>query len=1176
LRGLPAGEHRRAVLEAVRGHVAAVLGHGAAAAVAPEREFRDLGLDSLMAVELRNRLEAAVGKRLPSTLAFDYPTPAALADLLVTELAGTAAAPVIASPRAASDEPIAIIAAACRYPGGVRSPEDLWELVATGGDAIGTFPADRGWNIDDLYDPDPDRVGKTYSRHGGFLAGAAEFDAEHFGVSPREALAMDPQQRLLLEVVWETFERAGLPPPALRGSDTATFVGLMYHDYVALAGAARDELEGYLGTGTAGSVASGRIAYNFGLAGPAVTVDTACSSSLVTTHLACQALRSGECSLALAGGVTVMATPGTFLEFSRQRGLAPDGRCKAFAAAADGTGWSEGVGMLLLERLSDARRHGHRVLAVVRGSAVNQDGASNGLTAPNGPSQQRVIRQALASAGLGFDDVDVVEAHGTGTMLGDPVEAQALLATYGQGHSAAHPLWLGSIKSNLGHTQAAAGVAGILKMVMAMRHAVAPRTLHVDAPTPHVDWAAGAVALLAEPRAWPERGRPRRAAVSSFGISGTNAHVILEQGDPPEAAAVTDAPGVLAWPLSATSEAALRAQARALHAHLGDHVAAAAVGPALATTRAPLKHRAVVIADDAAGAKAALARLADGADDVIRGVAEASPSPVFVFPGQGAQWIGMGAALAASSSVFAARFAACAAALAPHLDGWALDDVLHRRADLERVDVVQPALWAIMVSLAAVWRAYGVVPGAVVGHSQGEIAAATVAGALSLDDAARIVALRSRALTALAGRGGMASIALGLDDLDLTAWRGRLEVAAMNSPVASVVAGDPDALDALIARATGDGVRAQRLPVDYASHTAHVEAVRDAVRAALADVAWRAPEIPMWSTVIGRWLTDTPLDAEYWYQNLRQPVRFAGAVSALIRDGRRMFVEISPHPVLCSRIAETGDAEGAPVAALASLRRDDGDLRRMLGALAEAYVRGLAVDWTAGRASAPAIELPTYAFQHTRFWPAANLDELADPWRYQVAWRPVTHDAPRLTGRWHVVVPATHVDHPVIGAADAAMRAAGADVHRVVVDLAAELDDLGDLARDAAPTLSWLGLVDDPAALAATLHLARVGAPLWLATHDAVSAGDRDAAVDPTRAAIWGLGRVIALEHPERWGGLIDVPADLDPRAARALVRALAGPDAEDELAIRDGELVARRLVRAPQRSPRRRYQPTA
>ena len=796
-------------------------------------------------------------------------------------------------------EPIAIVGMSCRYPGGVSSPAGLWELVARGGDAIGEFPEDRGWDVERLFDLDPDSAGKSYARHGGFVYEAGEFDADFFSIGPREALAMDPQQRLLLEASWEAFEHAGIDPASLRGSQTGVFAGVMYQDYGTDIGPVPAEVEGYRGTGAGGGVISGRIAYTFGLEGPAVSVDTACSSSLVATHLACQALRSGECELALAGGVTVLSTPIVFVAFSRQRGLSPDGRCRSFGAGADGTGFSEGVGLLLLERLSVARRNGHRILGLVRGSAVNQDGASNGLTAPNGPSQERVIRQALRSAGLSASEVDVVEAHGTGTTLGDPIEAQALLATYGQERSGA-PLWLGSVKSNIGHAQAASGVAGIIKMVQSMRHGVLPKTLYADEPSPHVDWSEGEVRLLSESAPWQANGAPRRAGVSSFGVSGTNAHVILEEaprveraaaahkpGDaaPESEAAATQglgdaapvskaavakdagdappasAPSALPFLVSAASEEALRGQAARLGelAQVEHGVELGPLARALALDRARLPHRAVIVAGEREELVARLAALAHGqpADGLVAAVTRGGERKVaFMFSGQGSQWAGMGAELWDSAPVFAEQMRACSEAFAPYLDV-SLEEVLRTRADgqaLERVDVVQPALFAVMVSLAALWRSCGVEPAVVVGHSQGEIAAAYVAGAISLEDAAKVAALRSRALAEeLSGRGGMLSVALprARVEQDLERWGERISLAVVNGPSSAVVSGEPDALEELLASYVDQGVRARMIPVDYASHSAQVETIHARLSQELSTIAPRTGDVPFYSTTTG-------------------------------------------------------------------------------------------------------------------------------------------------------------------------------------------------------------------------------------------------------------------------------------------------------------------------------------
>ncbi|MFD7034036.1 SDR family NAD(P)-dependent oxidoreductase, partial [Streptomyces sp. NPDC059917] len=997
LAALPAADRDRVLMDLVREHAATVLGHASPAAIQAEAKFKELGFDSLSAVELRNRLNEATGLRLSSTAVFDYPTPSAMVGYLRGELFGaddadgSAAAPLPVPVRATGTghEPVAVVGIGCRLPGGADTPEALWRLVADGVDAIGKMPEDRGWDTENLYDPDPDRSGKSYAVEGGFLYEAPQFDAEFFGISPREALAMDPQQRLLMEVAWEAFERAGILPGELKGSQAGVFIGALFQEYGSPLHGADEKVDGFRLTGKTTSVLSGRIAYFLGLEGPAITVDTACSSSLVSLHQAAQALRQGECSLALAGGVSVLATPGIFAEFSRQRGLAADSRIKAFAAGADGTGWGEGVGVLVLERLSDAERNGHPVLAVIRGSAVNQDGASNGLTAPNGPSQQRVIRQALSNAGLTGADVDVVEAHGTGTKLGDPIEAQALLATYGQDHSGDAPLWLGSLKSNIGHTMAASGVASVIKMVMALRNGVLPQTLNVDAPTPHVDWEQGAVSLLTEARPWPERpDRPRRAAVSSFGISGTNAHLILESAPaaptPPQTAPEPEtAPAEVPWVLSARTEGALREQAAKLAAFVKERPALAPgpVGRSLAVGRTAFERRAVVLGsgrEELLGSLSALAA-GDTAPGVITGDAVVGKT-VFVFPGQGSQWLGMARELFVSSEVFAARLTECGEALSGFVE-WDLLDVLVSGGGvseglLERVDVVQPALWAVMVSLAEVWRSVGVVPDAVVGHSQGEIAAACVSGALSVVDAARVVALRSRAIGVLAGRGGMVSVALPVADVRpyVAEFVDEVAVATVNGPSSTVVSGGSAALDVLMERWAGEGVRARRIPVDYASHSPHVEGIREEVVRVLSPVVPVSSSVAFYSTVDVGVVDTVGLDGGYWFRNLRQTVEFEATVRALLADGFTGFVECSPHPVLTVGLQETFDAVGVEGSAVAvgSLRRGEGGWGRFLESAGQAFVRGVPVDWSRVVAEAGRVELPTYAFQHQHYWLAPH------------------------------------------------------------------------------------------------------------------------------------------------------------------------------------------------------------
>ncbi|RMI27696.1 SDR family NAD(P)-dependent oxidoreductase [Nocardia stercoris] len=974
LSGLSADEQLSLLVELVREQVAAVLGHDGPSAVAPDRNFADLGFDSLTAVEARNRLKAATDVALPATLVFDYPTPGAVAEFLRRQLAGAAASPATPAPRPVADEPIAIVGMSCRYPGGVTSAQDLWELVLQGRDVVSEFPADRGWDVDTLFDPDPDVDGKSYVRDGGFLYDAGLFDAAFFGISPREAVAMDPQQRLLLETMWEGLEDTGIDPKSLRGTDTGVFVGAMYHDYP--------------GSGASGSILSGRVSYTLGLEGPSVTVDTACSSSLVALHQAVAAVRAGECGLALVGGVTVMATPGTFVEFSRQRGLAPDGRSKSFADAADGATWSEGVGVLVVERLSEAQRRGHRVLAIVRGTAVNQDGASNGLTAPNGPSQQRVIRQALANAGLTARDVQAVEGHGTGTRLGDPIEAQALLATYGRDRPADRPLWLGSLKSNIGHTQAAAGVAGVIKMVQAMRHRVLPRTLHVDRPSSHVEWD-GSVELLTEQRDWDSTG-PRRAGVSSFGISGTNAHVILEE-------AAADAveqdwgtgPEVVPWVVSARTPEALVAQASRLAAFVSarPELDVGEVAWSLVTSRAQFDHRAVVVGASRDELLSELRELANSRDDAPVPAASATGAVALVFPGQGAQWAGMGRELAEAFPVFATAFDEAVGLLEKALEVpvrevlWGSDD-----ASADNTMFAQAGLFAVGVGVYHLLESWGVTPDVVAGHSIGEIGAAYAAGVLTLADAAELVAARGRLMAELPAGGAMVAVAAGEEAVRevLRDLGPEVAIAAVNGPRAVVISGAQEVVEAAAERLRDAGHRVTELRVSHAFHSPLMDPMLAEFGAVVAGLTFAEPRIPLVSTVTGEPAGAELLTPDYWVRHVRETVRFADGVRSVRATGAATFVVAGPDGGLSGLISqivdESGTARVVPVLRRRRVPADTGDgasaapqdraeVRAALAAAGELYTAGIDVNWAAlWTGPQRRADLPTYAFQRSRYW----------------------------------------------------------------------------------------------------------------------------------------------------------------------------------------------------------------
>ena len=881
-------------------------------------------------------------------------------------------------------EPIAILGIGCRFPGGVTSPDDLWRLLCDERDAISGLPADRGWNLDVLFGPDSEAPGATPVRAGAFVDKVGDFDPAFFGIGPREAQAMEPQQRLLLEVTWEALERAMIDPTSLHGSNTAVFAGVGGQEYGPRIYEDTEGFAGYLATGTTTCVASGRIAYTLGLHGPALTVDTGCSASLVAVHLAMRSLRSGECDLALAGGASVVCSPSILVGLGRQGALSADGRSKPFAAAADGFGVGEGAGVLVLARQSHARSLGYPVLALIRGSAVGQDGASTVLSAPSGPAQQRVIRQALLDACLTASDVDLVEAHGTGTTVGDPIEATALQTTYGEAHSSARPLLVGSVKSNIGHAQQAAGVAGIIKAVQAIRHGRVPATLHLDSPTPQVDWSSGTIQVVDTARPWPDQPdepeRPRRAAVSSFGIGGTNAHVILEQAAPESADAPSarTGPAVLPWVLSAKSKSALAEQAARLQRFVerDSEWEPSDVAYSLLTTRALFDHRAVAVGACRGELLNGLAAIACGAPaaNVVTGKASATGSTVFVFPGQGSQWAGMAVELLGSAPAFADQMRLCDATFAEFVD-WSLLGVVRGDAgspDLERVDVVQPVLFAVMVSLAAQWRALGIEPDAVLGHSQGEIAAAYVAGALSLQDAAKVVALRSKAIGAIAGTGGMVAIPQSVEQVleMIEPWGRSISVAAQNGPSSTVVAGNVAALDELMAKCDGNQVRATRIPVDYASHSPEVEALRETLRESLSGLRPRTGDIAFISSVTGAELDTSSLDGDYWFTNLRQPVLFEQAVRCAYEHGYRTFIESSPHPVLTVGIQESLEEHGDNHSVVATLRRNDGDIDRVLLSAAEAHVHGKSPNWvTMFDGTDPRrINLPTYAFDRKRYW----------------------------------------------------------------------------------------------------------------------------------------------------------------------------------------------------------------
>ncbi|WP_305734412.1 type I polyketide synthase, partial [Streptomyces sampsonii] len=1153
LLALPAEDRVRHAVELVRTEAAAVLGHASARAVEPGREFRELGFDSLTAVELRNRLTTVTGLRLTATLVFDYPTPHGLAEHLVAELLdehGETGMPVVAADVA--DDPVVIVGMACRMPGGIETPDDLWRMLADGEDRITGFPTDRGWDLDALFGGGGDNRGVSATRRGGFLHDVGGFDAGFFGISPREAMAMDPQQRLLLETSWE-------------GSSSLVALHL-----------ADQSLEGpavTVDTACSSALVALHLA-DQSLEGPAVTVDTACSSSLVALHLAAQSLRSGESSLALAGGVTVLSTPMNFFGFTRQGGLAGDGLCKAFADAADGTGWSEGVGMLVLERLSDARRNGHEVLAVVRGSAINQDGASNGLTAPNGPSQQRVIRQALATAGLSADEVDAVEAHGTGTTLGDPIEAQALLATYGQDRPEDRPLLLGSIKSNIGHTQAAAGVAGVIKMVLAMRHGTLPRSLHIDQPSTHVDWEAGAVRLLTETTGWPETGRPWRAGVSSFGLSGTNAHVILEQPEPEPETADTESPEpqaepealarVVPWPVSARTGEALPGQLARITAL---DAAPLDIGHSLATGRASFDHRVVLLAG------------ADGEDEpveVARGRAVERRLAV-LFSGQGSQRAGMGRELYGRFPVFTKALDEVLALLDPKLDR-PLREVLFAEegsetaALLDTTGYTQPALFAVEVALYRLVESFGVVPEFVAGHSVGEISAAHIAGVLSLEDACTLVAARARLMQELPAGGAM--VAVQATEAE-TAGRltGGLSLAAVNGPDSVVIAGPDHEVDALASEFAAEGRKVQRLAVSHAFHSALMEPMLDAFHDVAKGLGYGEPRIPVVSDVTGTLAEPGQLSTpEYWVEHVRSTVRFADAVHALDQAGANAYLEIGPGGVLTALAQQTLDAAGTASDSVTApaLRKDRAEEPALLTALATLHVTGVPVDWAGcfEGTGARRIELPTYAFQHERYWPrpsahggdvtGAGLSPAAHP-LLGAATGLAASEGVLFTGRLSLTTHPWLADHtvgggmvlfPATGFLELAVRAAD----EVGCDRVEEFTLATPLllpADTAVVVQVWAGAPDESGARTVSLYSRSADVPDATWTQHATGVLTSGAVTLPADAEIWPPKGAVAVGLEDfydrtEYGPVFRTIRAVWKRGDEAFVEAALPPQADD------------------------------
>ncbi|HXR30986.1 MAG TPA: beta-ketoacyl synthase N-terminal-like domain-containing protein, partial [Solirubrobacterales bacterium] len=1101
---------------------------------------------------------------------------------------------------------IAVVGMSCRLPR-APNPEAYWRLLESAGDAIGPVPSQR-WSLAGSRPGEDLDAGDEGVQFGAFLAGIDLFDPEFFGISPREAAQMDPQQRLVLELGWEALEDARIPPGGVAGSSLGIFLGTIKNDYENLnqrrpaAGVDR-----YTMTGQHRSMIANRVSYALGATGPSLTVDTAQSSSLVAVHLACESLRRGEASMALAGGVHLNLDPHSALGASRLGALSPDGRCFTFDARANGFVRGEGGGIVVLKQLQAAIEDGDQVRAVIRGSAMNNDGHSAGLTVPSRSAQERLLRNAHRRARLEPSSVQYVELHGSGTPVGDPIEAAALGAALGSERADGDPLPVGSVKTNIGHLEGAAGIAGLIKTVLAIENRQIPASLNFERPSPKIPLDELRLRVQGETGAWPHQDAPLIAGVSSFGVGGTNCHVVV--AEPPQQAAVaprraaekpeSTSSCLIPLLLSARSAPAVREQAQRLAAHLRAHPEIELVDAAfsLATKRDRFEHRAVVLSSEREEQLEGLAALArnESIGCWVAGTAASEPGSALIFPGLGSQWEGMGRELIESSSVFRAQVHACTEALEPYFD-WSLDDVL-RGSDgappVDRSDVAQPALFTMMTGLAELWRSVGVEPSAVAGHSQGEIVAAYVAGGLSLQDAALVLVARNRVLRRLEGKGVMASVALPVAELEerLEDRYVGLGVAAINGPASAVLSGDIDALDAFLVECKADGVRASRIRGTFvASHSAQVDSLRDELLADLSVVAPRSGEIPFHSTVTGERLDTAELDAEYWFRNVRETVRLDPTIRGLLKAGIGTFIEVSPHPVLTVGVSETVEdaAMAVSVSLLSTLRREEGGPQRFARSLAEAQVAGVEVDWSpfCDISEGRSVALPTYPFQRERFWlevpprvsPASG-DGEPDDLCLRESWDLIP-DPPevQLSGTWLVITSPLQQADARVGEAVNALAGHGAEVVRVEFDREADTASLfASLRERAMPdrviSLLALGGAEQGGSPAScsleTLSLlqemtrAELRCPIHLVTSGAVSVGDADPLRNPLQAQLWGLGRTLAVEEQDRWGGLLDIPESLDDRTLGRLAGLLEGLEAEDQVAVRDDGAFVRRLVPA-------------